>query len=264
MTPFRLTCAACGHADDVPDDPAQSVYTCSECRARTAFGVLMARVTHLPHSDRRFVVAQFEHGQGEKRVEVSFAFDREYGAEIALDLLSVCDRRRRPLHVWRAVSVQEWGVLGLHRSRSRLMIQVAARGTLAGLELLEAGIIQAIGLTMRSGIQAAEASAKGTTLWKDKSGGTRGSIRGELQGFASGFVIAGGASRFLESGTRPHVIVGKPVLRFVVNGQTLFRRMVHHPGTAERPFMTEARRIGEQAVAYGAEYFVGEAIRRAR
>jgi hypothetical protein len=144
------------------------------------------------------------------------------------------------------------------------MIQVESRGTLAGLELLEAGIIQAIGLTLRSGIEATETSAKATTLWKDKSGGTRGSIRGEFQGFSSGFVTAGGASRFLESGTQPHTIVGKPVLRFVVNGEVLFRRMVHHPGTAERPFMTEARRVGEQAVAYGAEYFVGEAIRRAR
>jgi hypothetical protein len=88
---YQLICGQCGHADAVPDDPEKSLYKCSECGARTAFGTLMARVTHIPHADRRFVVAKFEHGGGEKRVEVAFALDREYGAEIALDLLSVCD-----------------------------------------------------------------------------------------------------------------------------------------------------------------------------
>jgi hypothetical protein len=145
-----------------------------------------------------------------------------------------------------------------------MKISVDGSKTLAGLELLEAGFIQAVGLTLRAGIDAAEKSAKETTLFKDKSGDTRASIKGVLEGFSRGFVSAGGAAKFLDGGTRAHVIHGNPTLRFVVNGQVFFRSFVHHPGTAERPFMREARRVGEQAMDYGAAYFVGEAIRRAR
>jgi len=41
---------------------------------------------------------------------------------------------------------------------------------------------------------------------------------------------------FIEYGTRPHPIIARRrrALRFVVNGQTLFRRKVMHPGT--RPY----------------------------
>ena len=143
-------------------------------------------------------------------------------------------------------------------------LAVDGRATLAGLELLEAGIVQASGLALRAGIKAAEESAKGTRLFKDKSGKTRESIRGVVESYRAGFVEAGGMSRLLESGTRPHLIYGKPMLRFEINGAVFYRRMVRHPGTAERPFMREARERGEIALAYGAEYFVGEAIARAR
>lgn len=144
-------------------------------------------------------------------------------------------------------------------------MRIEGRATLEGLELLEAGVVQAISLTMRAVVADAEKAARGTALWKDRSGETRGSIAGEWRGLsAGGFVRAGGASRFLEGGTRAHVIHGKPVLRFVVNGQVLFRRMVHHPGTKPRPFMAEARNVGELSAAFHAQYFVGEAVRRAR
>lgn len=145
-----------------------------------------------------------------------------------------------------------------------MTVQIHATRTLEGLSLLEAGIVQAVGLTLRSAVKATEASAKATTRFHDRTGETRGSIRGEIQGFGRGRVIAGGASRLLEEGTVPHTIVGRPLLRFVVAGQVLFRRSVKHPGTAARPFMSEARAVGEQTAAYGAEYFVSEAIRRTR
>lgn len=140
---------------------------------------------------------------------------------------------------------------------------VEARGTLEGLELLHAGIVQASALAMRSAIEATEKSAKATTLWKDQSGETRGAIRGEVVGPYGGTVTAGGASRFLEAGTQPHIIRGNPILRFVVAGQVLYRHMVRHPGTEPRPFLEEARRVGEQTLAYGMEYFVNEAVKRA-
>lgn len=146
-----------------------------------------------------------------------------------------------------------------------MSVEVDASRTLSGLANLEAGVMQAIGLTMRSAIEATEQSAKSTELFKDKSGKTRQSIKGEYHGVqAGGFVQAGGASKFLENGTRAHVIMGRPLLRFVVNGETIYRRMVRHPGTAERPFMREARAVGERAADYGGDFFIGEAIRRAR
>jgi hypothetical protein len=139
---------------------------------------------------------------------------------------------------------------------------IDSRQAREGLSLLGAGIVQAMALAMRSAVQATEASAKATTQFHDRTGSTRSTFRGEAHG-RTGFVTLGDMSKLLDSGTRPHAIQGRPVLRFVVNGSVLYRRMVNHPGTAERPFAREARALGEQTLAYGVEYFVGEAIRRA-
>lgn len=136
---------------------------------------------------------------------------------------------------------------------------VDGKATIAGLELLAAGIVQASGLALRAGVAAAEQSAKATTRWKDKSGETRKSIVGRVESYSRGFVRAGGASVFLENGTRPHPI-NAPV--FIAGVGWRFIRM--HPGTAETLFMSEARSRGEQAAQYGAEYYAGEVIRRIR
>lgn len=141
--------------------------------------------------------------------------------------------------------------------------QVHGERTRDGLATLKAGFLQAVTLTLRSGIEAAKSSAKGTTLFKDRTGETRGSLRGEVLG-QRGFVEARGAAHFLEWGTAPHLIVAHGrALRFVVNGTVLYRKWVHHPGTKERPFMREARERGQQAMAWGAEIFVNAAIRAA-
>jgi hypothetical protein len=122
-------------------------------------------------------------------------------------------------------------------------------------------IVRAIDLTLRAAVDATEASAKGSKLFKDQTGGTRESIQGRVTGF-SGFVRAEGAMRFLENGTAPHLIVAHGgTLRFSVGGQTIFRKMVRHPGTHARPVMHEARERGVQAAEYGAEFYVGAAIR---
>ena len=143
------------------------------------------------------------------------------------------------------------------------LVRVHGERTRAGLSTLKAGIHQAITLTLRSAVDAAKGSAKATDLWKNRTGETRASIRGEVLGL-KGFVEARGAAHFLEWGTAPHLIVAHGrALRFVVNGTVLYRKWVHHPGTRERPFMREARQRGEQAAAWGAEIFVGAAIRAA-
>ena len=142
---------------------------------------------------------------------------------------------------------------------------VETEKTRAGLEMLQAGIIQAVGLTGAAAVADTVKAAKGTVLWRDRTGKTRDAIVGEWQGSSRrGFVRAGGASVFLENGTRAHEIWGRPMLRFVVNGTVMYRRMVKHPGTQPRPFMKEARAIGERAAQFYGERFVSAAIRRAR
>lgn len=47
---------------------------------------------------------------------------------------------------------------------------------------------------------------------------------------------------FVTKGTRPHIIVPKraTALRFTINGQEVFTRMVNHPGTPPNDFMGRA------------------------
>lgn len=48
----------------------------------------------------------------------------------------------------------------------------------------------------------------------------------------------------VHDGTRPHIIRPRNAraLRFVVGGQVVYARVVHHPGTAARPFLDRALR----------------------
>ena len=143
-------------------------------------------------------------------------------------------------------------------------VSIDGKATRHDLEILRAGIHQAAGLALRSVVDATAKDAKSTTLFHDQSGDTRASIHGDIEEPGRyGFVIAGGASRFLEAGTAPHEIVARnaSALRFVINGQTFFRHSVHHPGTAERPFMQQARDRGELYAAYAFEHFIDFAIR---
>jgi hypothetical protein len=95
VDPFRMTCPRCGHMDRVPDDPADSIYTCSECGCRASFGVEMPRIVNDAHpSDARVVLVKVSQGTGDKRVDVQLAVDRQYGAAWAMDMLSVCDPER--------------------------------------------------------------------------------------------------------------------------------------------------------------------------
>ncbi len=106
--------------------------------------------------------------------------------------------------------------------------------------------------------------AKGTTLFKDRSGETRGAITETVNGL-SGKVTRGRKRymSFLANGTRPHVIEARRsgTLAFQMNGQTMFRQRVNHPGTAPRPFMQHAYDVGARTLRPVAERFVDAAIR---
>lgn len=134
----------------------------------------------------------------------------------------------------------------------------------ASLETLHAGIVQAAGLALRAAEGAAEADAKATTLFRDRTGDTRRSIRGQVFGMAGRLEVRG-AGKLLEYGTVAHVIAPKraSALRFVVNGTAIFRRLVHHPGTKPRPFMHIARDRGQLVADYAIEEYANYAIQRA-
>lgn len=120
-------------------------------------------------------------------------------------------------------------------------------------------------------LQAAEADAKATTLFNDKTGLLRRSIKSFNENL-SGVLLAGGPrgsdvehASFIENGTPPHVISANKakMLRFFVNGGVMFRRSVNHPGTAPRPFMEHAEFVGQVVFDNAAEENVERAIQRA-
>jgi len=142
-------------------------------------------------------------------------------------------------------------------------VRIDATKTVASLRNMNGGIVQAAALILKSAIEDTVSRAKATTAWKDRSGETRKSIVGSRTGFGTGIVTAGGASRFLENGTRAHIIEAKraKALKFSVNGQMLFRRRVQHPGTKGAYFLTQARNAAQQDIAYAAEIFLGRVVR---
>jgi hypothetical protein len=54
------------------------------------------------------------------------------------------------------------------------------------------------------------------------------------------------ATMFVIKGTRPHIIRPRyrQVLKFTSRGNTVFARVVHHPGTKKNDFLTKALRKG--------------------
>ena len=142
-------------------------------------------------------------------------------------------------------------------------VHVDSAAAQSDLRDLGAGLHQAAALALKAAVKATEESVAATSLYKDRSGKTRASATSEVTDL-TGRVFSGGMTRFLEYGTVPHAIVAKRsgVLAFQMNGSTVFRRSVHHPGTEPRPFMDTARALGEQAADYGAEYYANYAIDR--
>lgn len=142
------------------------------------------------------------------------------------------------------------------------MTTVDAQAAKNGLLLLQAKLREAEVQILRAVVQVAEDEAKATELFKDRSGETRGSIRGQVSG-TRGTVTAGGVARFIENGTRPHIIAARnaKALRFVRAGTVVFRKSVWHPGTPARPFMEQARNRAEMAAEYAADFYLGAALR---
>jgi hypothetical protein len=116
-------------------------------------------------------------------------------------------------------------------------------------------------------IKAAHDNARTTNLFKDgPDAKLRNSIVMGIDTPMRGHVSAGGRrapyAQYVENGTPPHDIKpkGGKTLRFEVAGEVLFRKVVHHPGTAERPFMARAQAVGAQTLDYGLEIMLERPI----
>lgn len=138
------------------------------------------------------------------------------------------------------------------------------RAFCAQLRDLGAAIHNNAAQALRAAVNAAEDDAKGTALYKDRTGALRANTVGTVDASALKGELRASTkyARYVESGTPPHVIQGRNggMLRFVIAGRVVFRRSVKHPGTAERPFMRHAQDVGDKTLDYGAEYFTDHAI----
>ncbi len=112
--------------------------------------------------------------------------------------------------------------------------------------------------------------ARRTTLFRDRAGALRRSIlRGPVEGTVSGGDLrielrAGSGlvyARAIHDGSRAHDIVPKRrrALQFTRGSDFVYARRVRHPGTAARPFLTQAI---EGNLAF-AERTLGQAYRLA-
>jgi bacteriophage HK97-gp10 putative tail-component len=136
--------------------------------------------------------------------------------------------------------------------------------TTEALRLLEAAIRNVTVQAVRATVQDAEDHAKRTTLFRDRTGTLRRSIRGSASGYEGEVRANAPYATYVENGSPPREITprGGGALRFEMNGQTVFAKRVQHPGSEERPFMQQARDHGEKVLEYGLDYSVDFAIQK--
>ena len=144
-----------------------------------------------------------------------------------------------------------------------MTVTIDAQAFKASMSDLVIDVQYAATLAIKAAVGAAEASAKGTRLYTDGTGLLRQKTQGTASGITGKLTADTKYARFVESGTRPHVIAAKGgTLSFVANGARRFAKVVNHPGTTARPFMAEAAVVGQTTLEYAAESFISDAITR--
>lgn len=132
-----------------------------------------------------------------------------------------------------------------------MFVRVEATETLRGLRTLERRIEDVARIQLYEVARVALRAARGTTLFRDRTGELRGTLDIIDKGAYWKRVIApANHAKFIEGGTKAHVIRPKRgrFLRFYVGDRAVYARAVHHPGTARRPFMATAAAAGGQAM----------------
>lgn len=109
------------------------------------------------------------------------------------------------------------------------------------------------------------AHAKATHKFKDRTGELRGSIiRGQRSTWVHFIKATAKHAKFVEGGTKPHEIVARrrQSLRFVMHGEVVFRKRVHHPGTKATHFMDDAATEGARYLDWNLEPAIAKAFAR--
>jgi hypothetical protein len=156
------------------------------------------------------------------------------------------------------------------------LVRADSSGVRSGLRVIVEALEAEAKRSVAVASKVAENAAKQTTEWKDgeetnpdgspRRHGvhTRDTIEGGSSGLR-GYVEAAGAARFLEDGTRPHVILPRRrhFLRFWVNGEgPIFARRVNHPGTRATLFLRAAATEGAVYLSWKLKQDARQAIRR--
>lgn len=133
------------------------------------------------------------------------------------------------------------------------------------LERVESEIMAAIKQSLGQAANVAVREAKATNTFKDRTGHLRDSIQRENLATKVRVKVGAKYAGFVEAGTNAHVIAGRGggMLRFVVNGATIFRRKVKHPGTKATNFMQTARDAAEWVLDATIDANISRAIQAA-
>lgn len=131
------------------------------------------------------------------------------------------------------------------------MIRVDTSGVRGALRYLKDDATAELEKAVALAGEVAQAGARASTRWKDRTGKTRRTVVGGSLGL-KGFVAAGKIGLFLDRGTKPHVIAarywvpktggrkGARLLTFQVGGRWVSKRWVRHPGTKPTRFLSDA------------------------
>jgi len=143
------------------------------------------------------------------------------------------------------------------------MFSIDASATLRALKTIERRILDVPRVALQQVVRVAHQVAKETTLFKERTGKLRASIAIIDRGaFTKRLIARAPHARFINEGTKPHVILPKngPFLVFRIGNRIIRARKVNHPGTAKRPFMDNAAAAGGQAMRVLSDEGVTKAI----
>lgn len=127
----------------------------------------------------------------------------------------------------------------------RINIKVSTKGKLAGLG---ERVVDEARTAVQTAALSVESNAKRRAPVSNKRGGgnLRSGIGHEIDADGLGAEIRSTAaySAYVEYNTRAHIIRPKTAkaLKFEKGGETIFAKVVRHPGTTEQPFMRPALR----------------------
>lgn len=99
-----------------------------------------------------------------------------------------------------------------------------------------------VSTALHQSVVDARTHARTTNAYKSHTYGLRNSIQTQVLGPWEERLRANAPyAMYVENGTKPHVIEAKgKALRFELNGETVFRKRVNHPGSKPRYFIRDA------------------------